>query len=86
MYTNKSIVKLLEEIRQEHPSKLKLFKAVYEGRATQGKCIKAYCLDCQGLSTVAVRECNTQRCPLWRFRPYQAKRSAKVKSPPTHLT
>ena len=52
------------------------FRKAYARRsATQA--IKAMCLDCLQFDKKAIRECTAPRCPLWRYRPYQVKRTAK---------
>ena len=65
--------KRLEIIKRDCPSKLKLFEAVYAGKATRNQCIKAQCLDCMGLDQVAVRECGDRLCPLHKYRPFQRR-------------
>ncbi len=66
-------LKRLESIKRENPSKLALFRAVYERHATRNQCIKAMCIECCGFDTVAVAECGDRCCPLWRYRPFQKK-------------
>ena len=63
----------LEIIRRDNPSRLALFERVYAGKANKSQCIKAFCLDCMGFDSVAVRECGDRLCPLWRHRPFQQK-------------
>lgn len=60
-------------VRRDNPSRLALFQRVYEGKANKSQCIKAFCLDCMGFDSVAVRECGDRLCPLWRHRPFQTK-------------
>lgn len=69
-------VSRLERIRKDNPSRLGLFQRVYGGKANKSQCIKAFCLDCMGFDSVAVRECGDRLCPIWSHRPFQTKRGA----------
>jgi hypothetical protein len=41
------------------------YRAKIKGPATA---IRAFCIDCQGGSLVAVKDCTSLTCPLWNFR------------------
>lgn len=51
---------------------------------TQGRAIKAFCSHCVGCTREeiepgfkeTIRDCASTDCPLWMFRPYQAKEKA----------
>ena len=69
----------LEIVERDNPSRLALFRRVYDGKANKSQCIKAFCLDCMGFDSVAVRECGDRVCPLWRHRPFQTKTTTTQK-------
>lgn len=62
---------MLEQVSEDAPKRLGVFKAVYEGRASPRQCIKAMCLQCCWMDTKAIRDCTDTACPLWAMRPYQ---------------
>lgn len=62
--------KLLHIIARDHPKLLGPFKRALSGVSSPRNAIKCQCLDCQGLSVEAVKECGDRNCPLWHFRPY----------------
>lgn len=68
--------KRLNRIKTENPSRFGLFERVYSGKHTRNQAIKAQCLECVGFDSVAVRECGDRLCPLWKFRPFQAKEAS----------
>ncbi len=43
-----------------------------DGVASPRGAIKAMCLHCMGYVRSAITDCSTRRCPLYRYRPYQA--------------
>ncbi len=54
------------------PSQRPLRLRLARGEGSPRQAIKAQCLECMGYDRAAVRDCATQACPLWRFRPYAA--------------
>lgn len=50
-------------------------------KPTRGQAIKAKCAECMGCTAESaepgfrglIRDCTSRSCPLWTFRPYQAK-------------
>jgi hypothetical protein len=66
-------VRRLRQVSEYHPSRLKLFVRVYNGKATLSECIKAFCLECNGWDEGAIRDCASTACPLHRQRPFQKK-------------
>jgi len=65
----------LKQVSDNHPSRLGLFKRVLSGRNGYAQCIKAFCLECNGFETAAIRDCTALGCPLWHRRPYQVKKA-----------
>ena len=63
--------KMLRAIAEDAPSKLNLFRRVYNGKASPRQAIKAQCLHCAWMSEEVIRECTATQCPLWGFRPFQ---------------
>jgi hypothetical protein len=61
----------LKYITAQHPERANLFRQVYLGGAGPRRCIKAFCLECNGWEEDAIRHCNITVCPLWRHRPFQ---------------
>jgi hypothetical protein len=53
----------------------------YMQKPTRGQAIKAKCAECVGCTVERIepgfrseiRDCTSRGCPLWPFRPYQAK-------------
>lgn len=62
---------LLRAVQTDAPSKLKLFRRVYAGKASPRQCIKAQCLHCCWHDIDAIRECTAAECLLWGLRPFQ---------------
>ena len=73
-------LKMLRAIAEDAPSKLNLFRRVYNGKASPRQAIKAQCLDCCGLSEETIRDCPSTQCPLWGFRPFQKSRKTEAAS------
>ena len=65
----------LRQVAEGCPSRLGLFQRVYRGQSSPRECIKAFCLECNGLEETAIRDCTARACPLYRLRPYQTPRS-----------
>lgn len=68
-------VKRFEQVAKNAPSRLQLFRRVYEGKASARQSIKAFCLECLGFDERLIRECTGSACPLYRLRPYQRQRT-----------
>ena len=51
----------------------------FDAKPTRANAIRAKCAECVGCSRegtepgfrATIRDCTSQRCPLWQFRPYQ---------------
>lgn len=69
--------KKIDVLKTDMPSAVKLFSDVYASKASPRKCIKAFCLECQGLDRVAITHCTADSCPLWMERPYQGSEDAE---------
>jgi hypothetical protein len=63
----------LRAISADAPSKLALFRRVYDAKASPRQCIKAFCLECVWFQQIAITECTATACPLWNLRPYQRR-------------
>lgn len=50
-----------------------LLTRCYSGKASPRAAIKGQCAECQGFDRQAITDCTCYGCPLWMFRPYQAK-------------
>lgn len=56
----------------------------YHQKPTRGNAIKAMCAQCMGCTAERqepgfrsdIRDCASEACPLWKFRPYQPKGEA----------
>lgn len=68
------INRTVEMVSRDHPTMLSLFMRVKTLAQTRNQAIKAFCLECMGYSRPDVRDCGTKSCPLWKFRPFQAKK------------
>lgn len=64
----------LKRVCRYLPTVMRVFQASYEGKSKVAA-IKAKCIECCNLDRRMVAECNIEGCPLWRFRPYQAKQA-----------
>jgi hypothetical protein len=49
------------------------YRRILEGERSPTTAIRVKCAECVGFEDVVsrVRECQTERCPLWAFRPFQ---------------
>lgn len=56
-------MKLIEELRQKHPT-----MAQQSDRGSRKAAIRLFCLTCYGGSAKEVRNCTSRDCPLYRFR------------------
>ena len=79
---HKTVIKNYEsEIRRYLDTLPSKFRSHYENATLKLKgrksAVTAKCLDCVNYENAAnrIRECETIRCPLWRFRPYQVKQN-----------
>lgn len=68
--------KRLLAISTDAPSKLALFRRVYDAKASPRECVKAFCLECVWMDEFAIRGCTATACPLWNLRPYQQAKVA----------
>lgn len=68
---------MLQQVSEDAPSKLGVFKSVYASTASPRQAIKAKCLECCWMDVAGIRECTGTACPLWGFRPYQKKGGAE---------
>lgn len=68
---------MLQQVSEDAPSKLGVFKSVYASTASPRQAIKAKCLECCWMDVAGIRECTGTACPLWGFRPYQQKGGAE---------
>ena len=66
-------VRRFKQVAEHYPSRMGLFRKVYHGQASPRQCIKAFCLECNGWESAAIRECTATACPLWRLRPFQTQ-------------
>ena len=64
---------MMKQVREDGPSRLGAFRAVYDGSASPRQAIKTKCLECCWLDEAGIRECTATACPVWGFRPYQQK-------------
>jgi hypothetical protein len=60
-------------VRKNAPAKVSPFIRAYIGKSPAAG-IKAMCLDCTGCDVQIIRECTSDACPLWAYRPYQKNR------------
>lgn len=59
---------------QTRPSSLqKLLEKSFLGKVSPRQAIKMQCLECNGWSRKAVRECADNCCPLWLYRPTKSE-------------
>jgi hypothetical protein len=68
----------LDQVDYFAPSKGKLFKRVFFGRASLLERVKAHCILCMGYVSDEIPLCPSPECPFWDVRPYQ-KAQAKAK-------
>lgn len=54
---------------------------------SRANAVKLFCLECVGYARVDVTNCTATQCPLYRWRPYQAKpaRAANSRAQPIQL-
>jgi hypothetical protein len=63
----------LRDISEDAPKRLGLFRRVYAGKSSPREAIKCKCLECVGFDVKCIINCTASECPLWAYRPYQAK-------------
>lgn len=63
---------MLQEVAEDHRSRLNHFKRAYEGNSLRAA-VTAKCNECTSCDTAAIRECSGTACPLNPYRPYQPK-------------
>ena len=66
------------QVAEHYPSRMGLFRKVYQWQASPRQCIKAFCLECNGWEESAIRVCTATACPIWRLRPYQSQKREKA--------
>ena len=66
-------VRRFKQVLDHYPKRATLFWRLYGGKTTPRECIKAFCLECNGWEEAAIRHCPSTACPIFKFRPYQAK-------------
>lgn len=71
-------VRRFKQVAEHYPSRMGLFRKVYHGQASPRQCIKAFCLECNGWEPAAIRDCTATACPIFKFRPYQAKKQEAI--------
>ena len=64
-----------KQVTEHYPSRMGLFRKVYQGQASPRQCIKAFCLECNGWEPDAIAKCTAPACPLWNLRPYQQSKN-----------
>ena len=66
-------LRMLRQVGTDAPSKVQLFRRLYEpgGRVPPRHAIKCQCLQCCWMDRLAIRACTDTACPLWSFRPYR---------------
>jgi hypothetical protein len=72
--------KMLRAIAEDAPSKLNLFRRVYNGGASPRQAIKAQCLHCCWMDEAGIRDCTATQCPLWGLRPFQKSHKVEAAS------
>jgi len=63
----------LKMVSRQAPKFLNVFRTCFRGGGKKNA-IQAYCLDCEGFNTQAIRNCSATDCGLWKHRPYQKTR------------
>ena len=53
-------------------------RRAFTGSASPRSAIKAQCLVCVGFVRSDITNCTGWSCPLWKYRPFQAKSAAKA--------
>ena len=67
---DETVTKRMSEVPQSAKNSLKM---AYEGTGGRKNAVKAMCLHCTGFDRETVRNCTGFSCPLWAWRPFQAK-------------
>ena len=67
---------LLEEISEDAPRYVSVFRRAYAGKSLK-TAIQAQCLECCWFDRQAIRECSATQCGLWAVRPYQGRRAKR---------
>ncbi len=65
-----------EAIQRTPLSQKSVMVKAFSGKS-KAAALKAKCLECAGFVRAEVAECTVECCPLWPYRPYQAKQGAK---------
>jgi len=67
-------LEMIERVKRYIPSVIKAFLRAFH-RKSMAAAVKAKCIDCSCYQKVKVAECQISGCSLWRYRPYQGKKS-----------
>lgn len=70
-FTAQKRAERLQNVQRDAPSKVNLFRRVYDGKASPRQRIKAFCLECCWMDEAAIRACTAPACPLWNLRPFR---------------
>lgn len=70
--TNGELPELVQDTLRRHPRFAKLFRKAFTGKSLSAS-KKAHCLWCSNFDISEVKDCLVVSCPLWLYRPYQAK-------------
>lgn len=66
--------KRVEAVIADAPESVKKSLAgAFSGSVSPRAAIKAQCLVCVGYDRASIRDCTGYSCPLWQYRPFQAK-------------
>ena len=65
--------KQVSRIQTRPLSQQKLLERSFLGKVSPRQAIKMQCLECNGWSRKAVRECADNCCPLWLYRPIKSE-------------
>ena len=66
--------KRVEAVLADAPESVKnCLNLAFSGSGGKTNAIKAMCLVCVGYDRAAIRDCTGYSCPLWAYRPFQAK-------------
>src|SRR4026208_1737352 len=68
-FSDPAQVRRLRQVSEHYPTRVNLFRRVYNGQASPRECIKALCLECNGWDEIAIGNCTAKACPVHRHRP-----------------
>jgi len=58
-----------------------LYEQAASGEASGREAIKVFCIECMGYDREAVKECTSETCPLWMYRPLVKHAHRKSRNP-----